>query len=205
MRFYSFFISLVLFFCFPYNPAYSIPQYIPNNKQFKSIFSDIKNGHYQGTANGVLFIEKENKPPEILDFQGSIASLELIEDKEEVYDVSFKLYRGFTTSGKTKIEYRTYAYANELTVILSDGTYQLGFIDGACDGVIDGINYYYQHETGTEYLVLQITKPIILDNSWPLIKKGDIWGIDDPRYKRKTIKLMPNSVIVFAIRSVKFD
>ncbi|MFV0537140.1 MAG: hypothetical protein ACK5M3_07180 [Dysgonomonas sp.] len=159
---------------------------------FESVFKNAKSGTFNGTINGVLFINDSNGKSLILDFQGSISSLGMTEDQDEVYDVSSKNYTGYTTSGKTKVEYQTYAMANRLIITLSSGTFQAGIIDGACDVLIKGLNYYYKAEKDTEYLILRAEEPIKMTNFFSLP--------DNNESKEQKIYLQPNSTLVFAIK-----
>lgn len=176
-------------------------QIVINNKEFNSVFSKVKTGNFNGTANGVLFIRNTELQEVILDFQGSKACLNIEADVEEVYDVSTKRYRASTTSGKTSIEYNTYNYGNELIIKLSKDTFQVGLLDGASDAVIDGVKYFYKAEKETEYLILKIEKVLVLSNFRNLIngmkRNGEI--LESIKPKEKFIQLLPNSVVVFAI------
>lgn len=176
-------------------------QMVINNKKFNSVFSNLKTGNFNGTANGVLFIKNTELQEVILDFQGSKARLNIEADVEEIYDVSTKTYQASTTSGKTSIEYNTYNYGNELIIKLARDTFQVGLLDGASDAIIDGLNYFYKVEKGTEYLILKTENVLILSNYRTLIngmkRNGDT--IDSIKPKEKFIQLLPNSVLVFAI------
>jgi len=172
------------------------------DKPFNTVFKDIKSGAFTGTANGVAFVTNAGGSPLILDFQGSVARLVLEQDSDEVYDVSTKIYTCRTTSGKTQLEYRTYNMANELLLHLTDDTYQAGLIDGASDKCMDGLSWYYKSEKGTEYLVLQVEKPLLLSNFWAIRKRYNynLAKIEASGEKEKIIKLLPHSVLVLAIQ-----
>ena len=81
-----------------------------------------------------------------MDFQGIYAKLEIEKDEDEVYDLSYKKYTGKTTSGKTTIKYETYAFANSFGIELNGEYYDLSLIDGACDLIINGLEYSYESE-----------------------------------------------------------
>lgn len=181
--------SLILFFSISYAQKVDVV----NNETgyFESVFKDIKSGTLKGTANGILFIKDSKGKSFILDFQGSTSGLKMEEDENEVYDVSWKTYTGYTTSGKTKVEYQTYAMANKLIITLSSGTFQAGIIDGACDVLIKGLSYYYRAEKDTEYLILRAEEPIKMTNFFSLP--------DYDESKEQIIYLQPNSTLVFAI------
>lgn len=176
-------------------------QTVINNKEFNSVFSKVKTGNFNGTANGVLFIRNTELQEVILDFQGCKACLNIEAELEEVYDVSTKRYRASTTSGKTSIEYNTYNYGNELIIKLPRDTFQVGLLDGASDAVIDGVKYFYKAEKETEYLILKIEKVLILSNFRTLINgmKRNGETLESIKPKEKLLQLLPNSVIVFAI------
>ena len=157
---------------------------------FNSVFQNLESGSFSGTVNGVLIVRDSENRQSLLDFQGSYAKLEIEKDEHEVYDVSYKKYTGKTTSGKTEIKYETYAYANSIGIEYNGEYYDLSLIDGACDLVINGLEYSYESEKSAEYLIIRITKEIDLMNHY------------DSKI-RKTIKLLPNSTLVIAINRNK--
>lgn len=175
---------------------------IVNGTAFNSVFQNMVNGNFQGTVNGILILEN-HKGKILLDFQGSEAELVIETDSFEVYDVSTKIYKGLTTSGNTEIQYRTYGSANAVRINIFDDWYELSYIDGSCYGVIDGLEYQYVIEKSAEYLVIVVTKELILNN-WQYILQtehtNDPNNIQELKTKKKEIMVMPNSTIVFAIR-----
>lgn len=179
------------------------PSQTKNGIVFNSVFSDVKSGTYTGTANGILFFKNSHNKDVILDFQGSALTLQLEEDKEEVYDVSWKKYIAYTTSGKTKIVYETYATANSLSIEYQGQVFEVGTIDGACDMAIDGLEWKYLNEKNAEYLVLTITKELYLSNYRFLLEKIDY---DDNLIEKevvnneKLIQLQVGTAIVFAVK-----
>lgn len=158
-----------------------------DSKGFNSVFQNEISGKFTGTVNGVLIIKDLNGKERLLDFQGSKAVLKIEKDKDEVYDSSKKIYEGETTSGKTKVKYSTYALAHEIGIQLNGKWFGDSSIDGGCDLVIDGIEYLYKTEKSTEYLILKITKEIVLSTKHSKGKSS------------QSIKLLPNSVLIFAI------
>lgn len=188
------YLSLACLFIIFLSISYAQKVDVVNNEAgyFESVFKDIKSGTFSGTANGVLFVKDSKAKSLILDFQGSTSTLEVEEDENEIYDVSSKNYTGYTTSGKTKVEYQTYAMANQLIIALSFGTFQAGIIDGACDVLIKGLDYYYKAEKDTEYLILRAEEPIKIINFFSLP--------DNDESKEQKIYLQPNSTLVFAIK-----
>ncbi|MBI1184801.1 hypothetical protein GC194_11040 [bacterium] len=135
-----------------------------------------------------------------MDFQGSYGMLDIMEDDDKIYDSSTKMYMGKTTSGRTNIKYATYASANGLFIELNDEWFGISAIDGACDMVVNGIEYYYKAENSIEYLVLNITKELVLDNyQWLREKKGDSMNAEALAKQERKIYVLPNSALVFAI------
>jgi len=170
--------------------------------EFNSVFQKLKSVNFNGTTNGILVIKNLHGSDAILDFQGSFGKLEVEKDEHEVYDVSTKRYTGKTTSGRTEIRYETYAWANSIGIYLADQWFELSAIDGACDMVLNGIDYYYIAEQSTEYLVINISKKLTLSNWQFLIRTEHTMepdNINELKPKKKTIKILPNSTIVFAI------
>jgi len=171
--------------------------------EFNSVFQDLEEGYFIGTTNGLLIVQSANEKKLLLDFQGSKGALEVIKDEEEVYDVSSKSYSGTTSSGRTEIKYETYASANSIGIHLDDQWFQLSSIDGACDMVIDGLDYFYQSERGAEYLIIRFTKDIELNNWQYLIRTEHTVepdNIEELQSKMRTIKILANSTVVFAIK-----
>lgn len=157
---------------------------------FDSVFQDLELGNFNGTVNGILIIKNSENKESILDFQGSSAKLNIEKDEHEVYDLSYKKYSGKTTSGKTEIKYETYASANSIGIELNGEYYDLSLIDGACDSIINGLEYSYESEKSAEYLIIRITRGIELMNRY------------DSKI-RKSIKILPNSTLIFAINRDK--
>ncbi len=168
-------------FAFGQNESRSI-----DGKGFESVFQNLASGNFSGTINGILIVKDSKNKESLLDFQGSSATLNIEKDEDEVYDMSFKKYSGKTTSGKTNIKYETYALANSIGIEFNGEYYDLSLIDGACDLIINGLEYSYESEKSTEYLIIRVTKEIQLMNSY----KTNV---------RKSIKILPNSTLVFAI------
>ncbi|WP_299107157.1 hypothetical protein [uncultured Tenacibaculum sp.] len=172
-------------------------------EEFNSVFQDLKNGVFNGSVNGILIVKKNKQTELIFDFQGSESTLNILPQEEEVYDVSTKSYLGKTTSGRTEIKYETYAYANGIGIKLNGQWFELSAIDGACDMVINGLDYSYHSESSAEYLVIKINKELELNNWRFLIRtehKTDPNNIHTLMKKKKSIKVLPNSTIVFAIK-----
>jgi hypothetical protein len=197
MKWIIFFILTIL----PFVAFGQIKPNVVNGTAFNSIFQSMTSGSYTGTVNGILILENKSGKT-ILDFQGSKAELLIEEDSFEIYDVSTKIYKGATTSGKTEIQYRTYSMANAIRINIYDNWFQLSFIDGACYEVIDGLEYQYEVENAAEYLLLVVTKELILNNWQHIIKTEHTMepdNIEQLRPKMREIKILPNSTLVFAI------
>lgn len=157
---------------------------------FDSVFQNLESGNFNGTVNGILIVQDHENKESLLDFQGSYAKLEIEKDEDEVYDLSYKNYTGKTTSGKTEISYQTYGSENSFGIEFKGLYYELSLIDGACDLIINGLEYSYESEKSAEYLIIRITKEIELRN----------------RYKsrtQKSIRVLPNSTLIFAIKRNK--
>ena len=170
---------------------------------FNTVFKYLKTGEFEGAVNGLLIVKNTNNNETLLDFQGGKAKLFIEMDSSEVYDVSTKVYTGFTTSGKTEIRYETYSAANSMGINISGVWYEFSLIDGACMAVINGLDYTYKTEESIEYLILQFTHEITLSNWQYLIRtehKMNPDNIEQLKPKEKKILIMPNSVIVFCIK-----
>ncbi|MCD8178700.1 MAG: hypothetical protein LUE98_15290 [Tannerellaceae bacterium] len=159
-------------------------QFVPNEEYFKSVFARVVSGEFPATANGLLIVKNSAGKEVLLDFQGNSANLFLQEDPDSIYDVSWKKYSAYTTSGKTKVGYTTYAMANYLEITTGSQTFSLGGIDGACDSIINGLSYDYAAEKEAEYLILAVQKEIRL--------------LAEDR--KSHLLLLPNSTLVFAVK-----
>ena len=154
---------------------------------FDSVFQELESGNFNGTANGILIVKESDNKESLLDFQGSYAKLKIEKDHAEVHDLSYKKYIGKSTSGKTEIRYQTYGSANSFAIDFKGEFYELSLIDGACDLIINGLEYSYESEESTEYLIIRVTKEIELKNSSKSIVQN-------------SIKILPNSTLIFAIK-----
>lgn len=165
---------------------------------FPSVFHNLDSGLFVGSANGLAIVKREDSNRELLlDFQAGPATLFLEFDEYDIYDVSTKRYEGRTTSGRSGFRYQTYATANAIGIELNGEWFELSLIDGACDMAINGIDFLYKAEPEAEYLVLQISRELTLTN-WETLRDHR----SDPNRAsfRKTIRLMPGSTMVFAIK-----
>ncbi len=157
--------------------------------KFDSIFESFSPGEFTGTVNGVLLFKSEKSNEFILDFQGSSAKLFVENDPDTIYANNYLKYVGQTTSGKSKVRYTTYATAHSFSVEIGNKIYGFNLIDGCCCVIIDGLEFYYKLETKTEYLILKVIKELELRENF--------------RSHTQKLILLPNSVIVFAIKNFK--
>ena len=59
-----------------------------------------------------------------------------------------------------ELEYTTYNKANSISVSTKTGDYHLSLIDGACLGVINGLEYEYCDMEKKELLILNFTRDV---------------------------------------------
>lgn len=173
-----------------------------NGYGFNSVFQNLDSGSFCGTINGELFIKKEQKEF-IINFYDNNGMLNIIKDSDEVYDVSTKEYTGISTHGKVEVKYKTYGSANSIGLNISGQWFELSFIDGGCDNVIDGLDYFYKTEQNTESLVLVVSKELVLCNWQYLLRERRNKKSDDLnrlQLKRKFIKILPKSTITIQIK-----
>ena len=112
-----------------------------NGEGFKSEFQGLKTGNFKGYISGILRLDYKNGEKTISSFSADSAFLDIIQDTNNIYDVSFKNY-----SAKNKellLLYRTYGMANEIMITIENNEYYLSLIDGGCDLVIKGLGYEY--------------------------------------------------------------
>lgn len=193
----------IIIFLFTFISSYSQKATFVEGKAFNSVFQDLKLGNFLGTINGLLIVQKNNKEI-LLDFQGTTANFDIEYDENEMYDVSFKYYKGVTTSGKTNIVYENYASANGLKIYMNNTCFELSGLDGASDMVIDGIDYEYKVEKEWEYLILHFTKKVTLTN-YRFLLETNSYPKDKDALKKLEIStekifILPNSSLVFAIK-----
>lgn len=170
------------------------------------MFQKSVTGEFSGTVNGLLIIQNANKEETLLDFRCNESKLIIEADSNEIYDVSTKIYKGKMTGGKTEIEYKTYAAANAFSIKLNNDWYGFSLIDGSCEGVIDGLDYEYRTDKSKEYLILQFSSEITLSNYSYLLKAEPNPNPDKVKkikQREKKIKVLPNSVLIFAIDRLK--
>lgn len=152
IAFASFFISVSS------QESYHIP-----GMGFESFFQKQKEGIHQGSVMGMIEIKASDGNIQSIPFLKDSASLQIVYDKHEIYDVSTKIY-----SIKKKnmlIEYKTYARANSFKIELFNNTYRLNIIDGACSGMINGLDYEYINNNNFELLILHFEKEVGLSST----------------------------------------
>lgn len=183
---YKFFVFILLAFS---QLIHSQETYSSFKSEFKfnSVFQDLKDGQFTGTINGALFLQKSDSSELIIDFQGSEATLIVEEDTNKVYDVSTKIYQGFSTSGKTKLTYSTYFQSHNLGIQISDKLYNFNTIDGCCCVLIKDLSFFYKSEARYEYLVLLFEKAVKL-------------GENGVRNTSSYLKILPKSNLTFIIK-----
>ncbi|TKG88763.1 hypothetical protein EYV94_26755 [Puteibacter caeruleilacunae] len=129
-----------------------------DGKGFNSIFQKLKEGKKKGVVTGVLKVKYCDGEVISEVFSESSATLQIKPDANEIYDVSHKTY--LTKNDNMKVEYTTYNYANSIKIYTDKEPYHLSLIDGACLGVINGINYQYVQTEDKELLILHFSKDI---------------------------------------------
>jgi type IV secretory pathway component VirB8 len=74
-------------------------------------------------------------------------------------------------------------------------------IEGACDMVINGMDYFYQAEQESEYLVLFFSSDVELTNWQNLIRNTDeSRDISKLRKQKRILTVSKNSTLTFAIK-----
>lgn len=180
------------------------PSYAENTT---SVF-DNKEGIYEGTVNGVLFIktgdtEKTENPLAVINFQKDNAQLSVEHDEDEIYDSHFENYRAYSSKGKQVLKYSTYSNANGLWITVGDETYSISAIDGGCEYPVDGIKAVYRAHGDKEYLLVSFTKEVLLNNYWPRFHEKRSKGETYPSYRDASIKyarILKDSLLVFIIK-----
>jgi uncharacterized protein YdeI (BOF family) len=172
-------------------------------QEFNSVFQSLTSGQFDGTVNGIITLKNAAGVETILDFQAGKSNLVIEKNEYAVYDVSTKRYTGYTTSGKTKIQYRTYASANGIGVQLNGQLFENSTIDGACWCTVQNIVFDYKQEPGMEYLVLIFEKEVKISN-WQYLLRTKYTEKPDNLKELKQLEqeqiIMPKSILTFAIK-----
>jgi hypothetical protein len=150
---------------------------------FKSLFQKNIEGQYRGSVKGMLAFESKTGVKSTFSFSEDSVNLNIVLDPDSIYDVSFKNY--ILKKEDLHLEYRTYAMANALYINLGGTKYQLSLIDGACDNVINGLEYEYKTTPGKELLILNFTDKVGL--------------FVDRSYKDPELFIQKGSTLVFTI------
>src|ERR1035437_777912 len=129
-----------------------------NGHGFNSLFKKNIEGQYHGLVKGMLAFESKTGVKSTFSFSEDSVNLKIVLDPDSVYDVSFKNY--ILIKEGLHLEYRTYAMANALYINFGGTKYQLSLIDGACDVVINGLEYEYKTSQGKELLILNFTDKV---------------------------------------------
>ena len=147
--------------------------------------------NFNGTVNGILIVKNSQNKKLLFDFQASSANMKIETDDE--WDGPNNLdetYTGKTTSGKTNIKYNLYNLASSLGIELNGEWFEISNRDGASDFLLPGLEYSFEYEKNTKYLILSVTKKLELTNHY----ENEV---------RKKVQLLPNSTLIFAINLSK--
>lgn len=149
-------------------------------REFETIFLSVTNGEFSGNLSGILIVNRD-KERVLIDFQSTKSRLmiEPTTDEDSYYN-----YIGRSTSNKTLVEFKWFVISNAFSLQLNGLKYEQSLIDGACDMVIDGLEYNFYQEQGVEYLTLLFTKPVRL------------YHLETEKY----ITVQPNSYLLFTIK-----
>lgn len=139
--------------------------YKTNTKEFSSSFNNLKEGYFSGFAEGLLLLGDERDSLFTISVCNESASLTIIPDSNEVYDVSFKNYN--FENEKIRFEYVTYFEANALLIRIGGISYKLVDLiyDGAPMSVIKGLDYELLHDEESETLILRFTEKVALSKT----------------------------------------
>jgi len=155
---------------------------------FHSVFQSLKNGEFSGKVSGKLLVLKSSGETVKIDIKNENADLKIEPDKNEIYDVSRKIY-SCSNSG-ANVNYTTYALANAFFLKIDGLNYGFTAIDGACTGVIKNIDYSYRETNNQEELRLQFDGNVDLSNP-------------DNHVNSKFITILQGSKISFKMSKLK--
>lgn len=158
-----------------------------NGEGFKSEFQGLKTGNFKGYISGILWLDHKNEKNTIHSLSADSAFLDIIQDPNNIYDVSFKNY-----SAKNKellLLYRTYGMANEIMITIEDNDYYLSLIDGGCDLVIKGLVYeYIVSNDDSELLILHF--------------ESDVGLCSTKYYSSPELFIKKGSTLIFRIKKI---
>lgn len=156
-------IILITVFLFVFASATAQSDWYKDGTGFNSCFQNLVEGNFSGIADGKLQLITIDGERITTIFSENSASLEIIPDKNEVYDVSNKIYS--TRNNDIKVLYKTYAYANEIVITKDKQDYMISLIDGGCDRVINGLDYQYVTTNKKELLIITFSEDVGLFTS----------------------------------------
>lgn len=147
MKLYLLIIAVCLSFC-----SYAQTKWYKDGQEFKSCFQQLEKGDFNGNIVGVMLFEYMSGDKFLSTFSKDTAQLSVEPDPNKIYDVSSKNYTA--TNNELQLLYRTYGYANALKITIEGKDYYLNLIDGACDEVINGLDYEYISNESSELLIV---------------------------------------------------
>lgn len=150
-------ITIALFLLISFG-TFAQDNYYEDGLGFNSFFQKHKEGKYTGFASGLLLVKDTTGKLGASVFTNSDASLNVEYEPNEIYDVSYKKY--ICESEELKVEYVTYNYANSLKVEIEGESYGISLIDGACLGIIKGLDYEYVKTDKKELLILHFKNDV---------------------------------------------
>jgi hypothetical protein len=154
MKFTLFAFLICISVCTPAQP----PKTINNDKGFNSCFQKIEKGYFFGYADGLMQFEYNDGTKFLASFSKDSAHLDIVPDPYNVYDVSTKKY--IVKNNDIQLEYYTYGGSNALIITKGSNKYTLSLISGACILVINGLDYKYILNGGTELLIIHFSDRI---------------------------------------------
>ena len=107
------------------------------------------------------------------------ATFEIKVDPDSVYDYGYKIYSA--QFADFKIQYMTYFWADQLSIVLNKKEYSMSCIDGGMDVHIKYLSHEYIGTEKGEKLRISITEDLPLeaaDKSTILLKKGSSFCFD---------------------------
>jgi hypothetical protein len=150
-------LFLILFFiciCISAQP----PRYNINAKKFDSIFQNLDSANLRGYAEGLIQFEYSDGTKLSTSFSKDSAYLQINHDPFEIYDVSTKNY--IIWNNEIIIRYSTYNLANAFFITIGGRNFKFSLIDGACMGVIGGLDYEYLLTGDRELLKLHFSDKV---------------------------------------------
>lgn len=103
-------IPVLIVFLFIYAHAFCQHFETKDGTKFNSIFQNLKEGSFSGKCNGKLTILNFSRDTTSITFDNEAATLNIIPDPNEIYDISRKKY--FCEGKDASVEYSVYAHSN---------------------------------------------------------------------------------------------